>query len=380
MQSAGELIKERKKLFQDAIYFRPTNRVASMSNVWGWKIIDSDTGISIEEANDDWSKMELVVREFIERYGFDGYVDLGTVNANNVTKALGYGRYKINGNVVISQDDPVIENDGYDEFMKDPNMYTWIHHGPKHFENLTLGDIKKAYEQICAYFEYCGHINEVAEKEYGVLVAPAQFVCAPAENLVNELRGIKAFSIDMRRQPDKVMEYTQSLQDWIEGTIAAVVEEGDHPTQFADLYLAHNAHSVVTVKNFEKFFWEPCVKKVVDALSVSGQTGYVFWEADCIRFAELYKDVPKGTLLIQTETEDVRDIRKAFPTVAICGGMPVNMLYNSTPQECVDMAKELVDSMGEGYVFSQNKMMAFENDARRENMLAVQEFIHNYRR
>ena len=60
--------------------------------------------------------------------------------------------------------------------------------------------------------------------------------------------------------------------------------------------------------------------------------------------------------------------------------MKVELLGNGTPQECVDYAKKLIDELGDGYIFSENKMLSFKNDCKRENLLAVREFVRDYRR
>lgn len=42
------------------------------------------------------------------------------------------------------------------------------------------------------------------------------------------------------------------------------------------------------------------------------------------------------------------------------------------------LLKKLIDELGNGFIFSQNKMVSFRNDCTRENLLAVNEFIRNY--
>lgn len=59
--------------------------------------------------------------------------------------------------------------------------------------------------------------------------------------------------------------------------------------------------------------------------------------------------------------------------------MKTELLGKGTPQECVDYAKRLVDEMGSGYIFSQDKMISFKFDCQRENLLAVNDFLRNYK-
>ena len=74
-------------------------------------------------------------------------------------------------------------------------------------------------------------------------------------------------------------------------------------------------------------------------------------------------------------------IRKALPNVAIMGGMTTDLLSNGTPEDCVAYAKRLCDELGRdgGFIFSENKMLSYRNDAKSENMLAVCDFVSSYR-
>jgi hypothetical protein len=72
-------------------------------------------------------------------------------------------------------------------------------------------------------------------------------------------------------------------------------------------------------------------------------------------------------------------MRKKLPNICFVGGMSTDLLGNGTEQQCVDYAKKLIDELGDGYVFSANKMISFKNDCKRENLLAVTEFVLNYK-
>lgn len=73
------------------------------------------------------------------------------------------------------------------------------------------------------------------------------------------------------------------------------------------------------------------------------------------------------------------ELRKALPNACIVGGMSAMMLGRGTPEQCVDAAKRVIDQMGDGFMLGQDKMMSFRNDCKRENLLAVSEYIQNFR-
>lgn len=136
-------------------------------------------------------------------------------------------------------------------------------------------------------------------------------------------------------------------------------------------------HSVMSVKQFEEFYW-PYLKYFFDKAMANKKTVYLFCESTLMRFAEFFQDIPKGVLCIQPEQDDVFELRKKLPNAAIAGGMPTSLLGMGTKEECVNYAKKLVDTLGAGFILGQDKMISYRNDIKRENLLAVQEFARNY--
>jgi hypothetical protein len=78
------------------------------------------------------------------------------------------------------------------------------------------------------------------------------------------------------------------------------------------------------------------------------------------------------------EQDDIFEVRKKLPNVALAGGMTTDLLGHSTKEQCVNYARKLIDTLGDGFALSQNKMMSFRNDAKRENVIAVNEFARSY--
>ncbi|MBQ2085289.1 MAG: hypothetical protein II464_03370, partial [Oscillospiraceae bacterium] len=133
-------------------------------------------------------------------------------------------------------------------------------------------------------------------------------------------------------------------------------------------------------RQFERFYW-PYLKKLLDTYAEKGMNIRLFTEGSILRFADHFKDYPKGLLTFHLEQDDPFEFRQALPNVAIMGGMTTDLLSNGTPDECVAYAKRLCDELGRegGFIFSENKMLSYRNDAKAENMKAVCEFVDSYR-
>ena len=186
----------------------------------------------------------------------------------------------------------------------------------------------------------------------------------------------------MRRQKSKVLAAIEA--DFERSTMPTIKAlcDGTYAAQqqncMVDMYTGWLVHSIMNPKQFEEFFWVHW-KKMLDEVIANDKTIYIYMESDMYRFADYLQDIPKGHVVIHPELDDVMELRKKLPNICIAGGMKTELLGHGTPDECVDYAKMIIDNMGDGFIFSQDKMISFPNDCTRENLLAVNEFVSNYR-
>lgn len=148
-------------------------------------------------------------------------------------------------------------------------------------------------------------------------------------------------------------------------------------TYIADVYCALIGHQVMNRKQFEQLYL-PQLRQILDACAQAGKMVYLYVEGSIARFAEYFKDVPKGCAIMHLEIDDIFEMRKLLPGMCLAGGMTTDLLGSESPERCVAHAEKLVSELGPGYVMSQNKMLSFKNDCRRENLLAVNNFVREY--
>ena len=108
-------------------------------------------------------------------------------------------------------------------------------------------------------------------------------------------------------------------------------------------------------KQFGRFYW-PHMKELPDAYAEKGMNIRIFTEGSILRFAEYFRDYPRGVLTTE-------------------------LLSNGTPEECVAYTRCLCDELGKdgGFILSEGKMLPCRNDARRENYKAVCDFVSSYK-
>ncbi|MCL1804203.1 MAG: hypothetical protein FWG30_11340 [Eubacteriaceae bacterium] len=370
-------LQNKLDIFNACIKFEKPARMPNLSCFYTWKVLDA--GYTVSEALLDYSLMEKIVCDFHEAYGFDAYSDLGTRNFIRMGNAMGKNHYAFddaNGAVNFT-DNVLMQGSEYKEFTNNPKAFIWkmVH---RKYPQATKGQYVEAVSELLAFGKFSGEIASKFINEYNVpgLYNNAAICLCPVEDFYSYYRGIKEISIDMRKRPEELKE-----------AIDFMFEESSYPAFKASFgintssyvfntFTALLAHSIMSVKQFEIFYW-PHLKRLIDAAVENGKTLYIFSESSMMRFADFFQDIPKGYVVLHPELDDVFELRKKLPNICIAGGMKTELLGRGTPEECINYAKKLIGEMGEGYIFSQDKMVSFRNDCNRDNLLAVNEFVRN---
>ncbi len=384
-----ELRKYRRDLCRDAVAFKKPDRTPHMSFYITWPIMDA--GYKLSEALHDWNIMEDVMVQHQEKYNFDVIQCLGTRNPCKISESLGSQRYNINDEtgILSVQDSAPFSHADLKRIADDPVRAQWEimlpHKFPMFRPGITAEPFNNALREQREFFSYTGRINKRMVEEYGVPTAndgSLGFFSPGAEALFGFMRGIKGFAYDMRKDPGLVKAVCDVLDQTSCDPCLKLVEnapDGPNENTCFDFMLLSLAHTIMSNKQFEYFLW-PKMKKLLDTLVAKGKTCRVYFHGPLDRFYEYFQDYPKGSLVFMVEANDLWDVRKHLPNVALCGGLTALMMGTATPDECVAHTKKLIDELGSdgGLILSLNTMGSFPSDTKAENLRAVSEFIRTY--
>lgn len=386
MADTRQMYQERIQVFKDAVKHEKTRRVVNISNFYTWKIYDA--GYKLSEALTDYSKMEEVVSKFHEKYQFDFYKDLGTRNPLRIANAVGHTNYILNDETyaINFPDINYMEPEDYDDVTENYYKYLWTKFVPNKYRSLQGPNAKEKIRngvlELAKFGQYSSHINQFFADKYGVPPLYTGAVVLPFfEILFNALRGIKGLSMDIRERPEKVkaacdaVGLGRSFESY-----RATAQKGTSTDAAVDIYMALLGHTILSVKQFEMYYW-PYLKQLFDFAEEYDKIVYIFAEGHNERFFDFFNEAPKGHVVIHLEMDDIFEAKeKIGDTVCLCGGMPVDLLYQGTPEENVAYAKRLIDELAAdgGFIFSQNKMVSFVNDCKAENLKAVNDFVREY--
>ena len=353
-----------------------------------WKILDSP--YKLTEAMNDYDKMEQVVRHHQEAYGFDTMFDFGTRNPYRVAQAMSSPTYIVDDEAecVSVRDIHICEPKqgaqlaaNYEKFLWEVGMAQKF---PWWKEDASLQKIQNAYDEMMRYFGYSMKIKNIMKTEYGlpVVTAPNPYAAIPMENILGFILGMRGTAMMMRRDKPGLHAMIDAMNElFFTPQLEALkkLPEGGNMDYCFDYLSAMLAHNFMNPDQFAEFYW-PYMKQVLDVLCEKKMHALIFSEGTILRYKDCFKDYPKGFLTILPETDDVFEIRKELPNIAIMGGMPNSLLGRGTKQACLDRAKRVIDELGcdGGFMFCQDKMGSFRNDANPENLKAVCDFVREY--
>lgn len=392
MADSQRLYQERVQLYKDAARHRKTNRVVILANIWTW--MTYDMGYKLSETLFDSKKMGQVVTKFQEKYQFDFFMDFGGRNPLAISGALGHTDYIINdetANLNI-KDFSYVEPEDYAEISENYTKFLWTKFLPRKYQKLNEAGAKQKMLNAGAEFgKFVQHSTEIAQtmaSDYGV--PPAIFLGTPAfwnffEILFNWLRGIKGLSLDLRQRPEALKSaldgvgvtdfFGMTLKEYRQSS-----QKGTDPSKGPDVSTYLLGHSILSKKQFEVFYW-PYLKELFDYAEEYDKILHIFAESENSRFYDFFKEAPKDHVVIHLELDDMFKAKKEIgDKVCLCGGMPIDLLYNGTVQANIDYAKHLIDELAAdgGFIFSQNKMVSYATDCKAENLKAVNDFIREY--
>lgn len=388
MADSSELRAYRTKLFRDALEMKKPARVPHLSYAVTWKIFDA--GHKLGQALHDYELMEQIVREHQQKYQFDAMTDYGLRNPYRVSEALGTSFYEINDendSIFYRTDFTFCSNEELDQLAANPKKFMYEVMMPRKYPNfngsMPARQFQRVVEEKQAFAAYAGHINQVMTGEYGLpkYVAPMPGMFLACENLFNIVRGIRGFSMDMRRDKGRLHAVLDALSEaFLTPNIEKLMKmpKGPNPDYCFDGQLFFMAHTVMNNRQYEEFQW-PYVKRILDAMVASGKHIRIYVQGRMMdRLADYFKDYPRGYFAFHLEGDDLFETRKKLPNCALIGGIPADLLGHGSKKECLALTQRLIQELGSdgGFILSQDKMLTYRNDANPENLKAICDYVN----
>ena len=383
----AEKLSYRLSIVRDAQAWKKPDKMPINGNMFNWMFLDA--GYTVNEAYQDYQKIDDSLVKFVTKYGVDHINQLHTGFRNffQLCDAVGgspvYTSTSDTMNAVPVH--PMDEND-YDALIENQNAFFWTKGlatlYPKALD-MTPEEFAKAAKSLQDYNEARAYSENKLKNEHGIIVDAVPFIWPGTEPLVNNYRGLRGFSMDMRRHKDKIKEWCEAFFEasWASFKTAMDAQgEGFVADQPYDACICMLANSVINRKQFEEFYI-PVFKKALDYCQEHGKQCFFYAEGAWAYVGEFFNEYPKGVVSVMVEQDDPYVLREKFPNIALYGGLFVDVIGKpGAVQESVDMAKRAIDELGSdgGLVLMPNKMVSYANDMNSENLKAVCDFVNSY--
>lgn len=389
-EESKKRLEERKEIVIDVIRQRKRpKRIPLLSQVRAWNILDA--GFGLIEGLSNYDNVFKAACHMQETYDFDIHIYPGTRFPYKVYEALGSSPYLfddekssieyLDREYMSREDYPVLFQKGVVKFLFEDVF-------PKRFDSLqnmspdeAVDHIVKAFEENMAFNKLVSNINTHFAEMYGVptFTSGVNFM-TNLDNMFMGLRGMRGIATDIRRNPDDLEKACQEIDfGHTEMQIEKLSSFKPNEYEINSMYTPLVANTMLNPKQFERFIW-PTLKAHFDAIEKSDGIGCIFTEGKMAHLVDYFREIPANRFVLVTEQDDIKELRDKLPNLSFAGGINTYLLKHGTKQQCIDMAKKMVDEIGyDGRLIAcTDKMLAYKDDAKQENLKAVNAFIKEY--
>lgn len=376
----------RLKLFKDALALEKPDRIPHRSYYTTWVLFDS--GFKLIDCVNDYELQKQAVINFYNKYKFD-CMATGAVCTYKICKTLGTNWYNldIENDIVSCIDQPMCENyDEIKEFIAEPRKFIyekWMRRKFQEFnDEMPASRIQDVFDARAEMIQANMDIME-ATKDFDIVpMTRAMAPITPLEHMINYYVGIKGMPVLLRRNTELFKDFAAAIFDYAckpAFDMINAMPDGEDMTSAFDGHIMLLAHTLLSPKQFDEFYW-PYIDLGINTFLNKGKTVYIQLQGEGKRFLDHLADIPKGRMCLHPEKDDVIEVHKMLPNLCMMGGMPIQMLAHSTPEDCVAEAKRVIDAFeGKGFILSQDRMGAYRYDTESANLKAVSDFVQEYR-
>jgi hypothetical protein len=258
----------------------------------------------------------------------------------------------------------------YDQLIRDPSDYTFRVNLPRSadifsgfgrfpplrsLQGTRLGlvpaladpEIRKAFQKMLdlgeEYQKWQAVVTEVSQIALaeGLPNMRGGMAGAPFDTLADMLRGTQGISIDMFRQPEKIVEYVETITPQMIDSAIKSADKLDCPVIMSD-------------KQFEKFYW-PTYQRMLLAMINEGLVPFPFAEGKYNRRLKQIADMPKSGVVWYFDQTDMKEAKKILGnTSCIVGNVPASIIMTGTSQQVKEACRKLIEDCapGGGYILS----------------------------
>lgn len=271
-------------------------------------------------------------------------------------------------------DGTYMEEDEYDEFLRDPSHFCMTKVFPRKHKKLA-GLAKLNFHEVVEFGHYASMAAfadpEVRQALLTLMFAGEQAVewqrnsallretalaCqtplgalagqnAPYDMLADNIRGFLNVPMDLYTIPEKV---TAAIGIMTEYALQNVRRLKDTGSRYCFMPLHGGTDDFMSLEYYRTFYW-PSLRRVIEEIINCDMIPYVFCEGRYDTRLEVLREVPRGKVIYMFEQVDIARAKAVLgDTACICGNLPTSLLLYGKPHEVVDETRRLLDECAPG--------------------------------
>lgn len=316
-------------------------------------------------------------RKYLEDFYFDGTFLFGINRPVKMYETLGDSMFFVakDGITLQHKDNCLLEDDEIEEYIENPILFLRNKALPKRYPELrkpfpeNLQALGGALQEMLKFKQKNEQLPERLKQEMGMPLVSTDI----AEPALDRYIGYRSFTkgmSDFRRRPEQVLRA-------VEATYPLVAPAPMPLPDFPYIFMPVVTTNYMSRAQFDKFFWPTCKRHILKYIELGAKVIIAF-EGKCSHVYDCLLELPKGSVILIIEDSDMVQAKKDIGHhVTICGGLPIQLLKDGTPQQCVDQVKRMIQecASGGGFMLTMDKAPLSANDVNPENLRAVTEYM-----
>ena len=300
---------------------------------------------------------------------------------------------------------PILEDDEFDEFCKDPSRWalckgmprsagvleplaSFDPHGIGVFNNYGPAAAVFSSPEFKKMIETLWKINALSEElsaksrkldqeieEHGYPIPATGMAMVPFDNYSDFYRGTLNASYDLYEHPDVIKAF---CEEQLESTLQSVRFQAQlMPGKMVFMPLHKGMEGFMSDEHYREFYW--ChLQTIINTIIDAGMVPFIYTEGKYDSRLECLKEVPKGKVFYSFEEINFAEAKRVLgDTAAIMCGVSSFLLTYGTKEQIIDETKRIIDicAPGGGFVLSSNMGLDY---AKPENLAAMIETARTY--
>lgn len=201
---------------------------------------------------------------------------------------------------------------------------------------------------------------------------------SPIDHLFDKYRGMERVFLDLYDNMELLDTACAAIREF---TNASTPPIPTHEFLEKPFPLGATTYHIAPYLNPEHYdkYWFQGFREQMLPLAEKGLKIHIKREGSFLHTIERFKEFPKGSLIIQLDTDDPLEAHQRIGGYqALCTGIRTTMLMHYNRQQCFDYLKRMFDALapGGGFLFYQDMPLYSPGDAKPEVVREVWEFVN----